>query len=179
MNIADILEKYGQLISITLIPFIIWGLGILFQNRKSKRDAQLALFLRLIALRKAPPTQEWADCLNQIDVVFQKNSSVRKAWRDYYDALNPRSPHFGSNTNSFLLDLLSEMANCLNYKSIRQTDIDRYYRPAGLSSQEILLKEQIRVLSHSKAYSVAFDENEYNNHIYKLREQYGEINFLV
>ena len=53
---------------------------------------------------------------NSIDVVFQENKKVRHAWREYLDSLNEKSPHFDS-SNSFRLDLLSEMAVSLGYKN--------------------------------------------------------------
>lgn len=173
--VLSILKDYGELISITLIPFIIWGLGAFFQDRKSKKDAKINLFLKLMANRKANPvSKEWVDSLNQIDVVFQDNKNVRSAWRQLFDALHPRSPHFDSQ-NSFRLDLLSEMANDLGYKDLKQTEIDRYYNPQAFGnqqqSQELLTKETLRVLTNSKAYGVAFSPEELEAHIYRLNNE--------
>lgn len=132
------LQDYGQffsLLSITVIPVMIWWLGVKFQDRKSKRDAKLSLFLQLLANRKAyPVNKDWEDALNQIDVVFQDNPSVRSAWRAYYDALNPDSPHM-KERNSFQLDLFSEIANVLGYTNLKQTDMDRFYTSIGVSSE--------------------------------------------
>ena len=61
-------------------------------------------------------------------VVFQDNKRVRHAWRDYLDSLNQKSAHF-DNQNSYKLDLLSEMAEALGYKQLKQTEIDRFYSP--------------------------------------------------
>jgi len=95
MDIAKFLKDYGELISITLIPIIIWFLGIRFQDRKSKQDAKMQLFLKLMANRKSTPiSKEWVDSLNQIDVVFQDSPKVRNAWRNFFDSLHPKSQHF-------------------------------------------------------------------------------------
>lgn len=169
---SEFLINYGELISITLIPFIIWFLGTYFQNRKIKNDAKQELFLKLMANRKANPiSKEWADALNLIDVVFQGNKKVRNAWREYYDSLNPNSQHF-ANANSFQLDLLSEIANELGYKDLKQTEIDRFYQPKGLSpaNQELLLSETLRVLSFSKSYGESFNESELSTHQERIRE---------
>ncbi|MCL2413257.1 MAG: hypothetical protein FWC98_03865, partial [Bacteroidales bacterium] len=108
-------------------------------------------------------SKDWTDALNQIDVVFQDNQKIRKAWREYFDSLNSKSPHF-DNTNSFLLDLLSEIANSLNYKNLKQTDIDRFYCPQAFEneevSKEILTKELIRVLARTKSVGVPFSDEE-------------------
>lgn len=172
MDIANFLIDYGELISITSIPFIIWFLGSYFQDRKAKKDAKLNLFLKLMANRKSNViNKDWVDSLNQIDVVFQNNPKVRTAWRQFFDALHPRSPHFDSQ-NSFRLDLLSEMANTLGYKNLKQTEIDRYYSPQLFGDQqksdELLAKETLRVLMSSKAYGKEFTTEEYEAHLQRL-----------
>ena len=160
----DFLKDFGQLISITLIPIIIWFLGVQFQNRKVKQDAKMQLFLKLMANRKSTPiSRDWVDALNQIDVVFQNNQKIRKAWREYQDSLDSKSQHF-NNRNSFQLDLLSEIANSLNYKNLKQTEIDRVYIPQAFENQEeannIIKNQLIRVLSRTKSIGVPFSDEE-------------------
>lgn len=172
MDILKILRDYGELISITIIPFIIWFLGTYFQDRKAKKDAKQKLFFKLMANRKSTPiSRDWVDGLNQIDIVFQDEPKVRAAWRQFYDALHPRSPHF-DNQNAFHLDLLSEMANSLGYKDLRQTEIDRYYSPQAfgdqINNQNRLLNETLRVLGGSKAYGVGFSPEEHEAHLQRL-----------
>jgi hypothetical protein len=150
------LKDYGQLISVSLIPIFIWILGIQFQNRSAKRKAKLELFLNLMADRKKnPPTVRFADSLNMIDVVFQKDKKVRATWRSYYDSLHPNSQHNAS-SNSFLLDLLSEIANSLTYLDLKQTEIDRFYVPQffvnQLNGQAEISDEVLRVLKASENY---------------------------
>jgi len=170
--ILQILKDYGELISITLIPFIIWWLGSYFQDRKSKNEAKLNLFLSLMANRKSTPvSKEWVDALNKIDVVFQEDKNVRIAWRAYYKALNQYQPNYSSQ-NAYHLDLLAEMANSLGYRNLKQTEIDRYYTPQAfgnlLDNQDLLTKETLRVLSNSKAYGVAFSPEELEERLQDL-----------
>jgi hypothetical protein len=172
--IAQYLKDYGELISITLIPFIIWGMGTYFQDRKEKREVQMALFLDLMRTRKyMPPSRIWVDALNQIDVVFQKDKKVRAAWRSYFDSLHPKSQHL-DNQGAFQLDLLSEMANSLGYKDLKQTEIDRFYSPVAHGNektrQDIFYDEYLRVLSRSKSLSEAFSDEEFQLHLQELRD---------
>ena len=97
----QIIIGIGQIIAVAIIPIIVWVLGIKYQNRKAKKDAQLRVFLTLMADRKSTPiTKEWVDALNTIDVVFQENKKVRHAWREYLDSLNEKSPHFLTRSKS-------------------------------------------------------------------------------
>ena len=162
---TNLILTIAQIVSVAIVPIIVWYIGVRYQDRKSKREAQLRLFLVLMANRqKNPISQEWVDALNSIDVVFQNNKRVRLAWRDYLDSLNQKSAHFG-NQNSYKLDLLSEMAEALGYKQIKQTEIDRFYNPMYFSSQqsrqEILYNETLRVLMHSKSEAESLSEEDY------------------
>ena len=99
------------------------------------------------------------------------------AWREYLDSLNEKSPHFDS-SNSFRLDLLSEMAVSLGYKNLKQTEIDRFYSPkyfgSQMSRQEILFQENLRILTRSKSCAESFTDEEYEQHYKELMEQQGE-----
>lgn len=161
-----------QIVSVAVIPIVVWFLGVRYQDRKTKKDAQLKLFLTLMANRqKNPISQEWVDALNSIDVVFQEDMKVRTAWRDYLDSLNQKSAHF-ENQNSYKLDLLSEMAESLGYKQLKQTEIDRFYSPvyfgSQLSRQDLLFSEFLRVLMHSKSEAESFTEEEFEAHRIEL-----------
>lgn len=88
-----------------------------------------------------------------------------------------KSPHFDS-SNSFRLDLLSEMAVSLGYKNLKQTEIDRFYSPkyfgSQMSRQEILFQENLRILTRSKSCAESFTDEEYEQHYKELMEQQGE-----
>lgn len=109
--------------------------------------------------RKNPPTVDFANALNLIDVVYQNDKKVRAAWRAYYDSLHPNSQH-NATSNSFLLDLLSEIANSLNYHNLKQTEIDRFYVPQffvnQVQNQDLVGSELIRVLKNSENFGISF-----------------------
>lgn len=154
-----------QVVAVAVVPIVVWFIGIKYQDRKAKKDAQLNVFLTLMANRKANPiTREWVNSLNIIDVVFQDDKKVRQAWKEYYDSLNNKSPHFETN-NSYMLDLLSEMAMSLGYKDLKQTEIDAFYNPQLFLDQnklqKQLIEENLRVLKHSKNLSEPFTDDEY------------------
>ena len=68
----QIIIGIGQILAVAIIPIIVWVLGIKYQDRKAKKEAQLRLFLTLMADRKSNPiTKEWVDALNSIDVFFK------------------------------------------------------------------------------------------------------------
>ena len=153
VEVIQLVTGIGQIIAVAIIPIIVWFIGIKYQNRKAKKDAQMSLFLTLMANRKSNPiTKEWVDALNTIDVVFQENNGVRHAWREYLDSLNEKSPHF-----------------------LKQTEIDRFYSPkyfgSQMSRQEIMFQEYLRVLMHSRNFSEGFSEEEYQSHYNNLIEK--------
>jgi DNA mismatch repair ATPase MutS len=160
-----------QIIAVSIVPLLVWWMGVRWQKRNAKDEAKRTLFFVLMANRKATPNKEWVDALNTIDIVFQDDKKVRKAWREYYDSLDERSQYY-QERNSFKLDLLSEMANALGYKDLKQTEIDRFYSPNYFlqlqQTQNLLAQESLRVLSHSKSNAVAFTEEEYQEHKKKL-----------
>ncbi len=165
---TNVILAIAQIAAVAIVPIIVWFMGIRYQDHKAKKQAQLDLFLTLMANRqKNPISEEWVDALNSIDVVFQNNKKVRAAWKEYLDSLNEKSSHF-DNQNSYKLDLLSEMAEALGYKQLKQTEIDRFYSPVYFGSQqsrqEILFNETLRVLMHSKSEAESFTDNEYEAH---------------
>jgi len=165
---TNIILAIAQIAAVAIVPIIVWFLGIKYQDYKAKKQAQLDLFLTLMANRqKNPISEEWVDALNSIDVVFQNNKKVRAAWKEYLDSLNERSSHF-DNQNSYKLDLLSEMAESLGYKQLKQTEIDRFYSPVYFGSQqtrqEILFNETLRVLMRSKSEAESYTDEEYESH---------------
>lgn len=171
-NTLNVFIGIGQILAVALIPLIVWWMGIYYQDRKAKKDAKLNLFLNLMANRKGSTiTKEKVDSLNLIDVVFQDDKKVRKAWRDYLDSLNPNSQYYANN-NAYLLDLLSEMAMTLGYKELRQTEIDRFYEPSQFANdrdaKEKITSETYRVLLRSKSCATDFTDEEYNQHLQEL-----------
>ena len=48
----QIIIGIGQILAVAIIPIIVWWLGIKYQDRKAKKEAQMRLFLTLMADRK-------------------------------------------------------------------------------------------------------------------------------
>lgn len=166
---SNLILVIAQIIAVAIIPLITLWLGNKWQDRKAKEDAKRKLFLTLMANRQCNPlNKEWVDALNMIDVVFQDDKRVRAAWRAYYDSLDPAS-QYNKSTNSFLLDLLSEMANSLGYRNLKQTEIDRAYTPQGFidnsNIQNALQKELFRVLMSSKSYAEGYSPEQFEKHV--------------
>lgn len=164
----------AQIISVAVIPIIVWWMGVRWNQRIAKENAKRELFFTLMANRKSLLiSKEWVDALNKIDVVFQDDKKVRRAWREYFDSLDENS-QYNKDRESFLLDLLSEMANSLGYKDLKQTEISRFYNPQAFSNQQqiasVINNELIRVLSRSKSYAEGYTEEEYKSHKKELEE---------
>lgn len=106
------------------VLFTLW-----FQARKERREAKQQLFLALMAERKAPlVSQQVAQALNKIDVVFADSAKVRSLWHEYYALLHQQP---GEPRTHKWLELLAAMALELGYKHLSQIDIDKFYIPQG------------------------------------------------
>lgn len=129
------------------------GITIWHQKLKQRGDAQRSVFMTLMANRRAyPPPYDLVNSLNLIDVVFAGHPQVLLLWHNYYDLLH-QTPLNHEALQHKQLDLLSEMAKSLGYKSLSQTDIDKFYSPiAHGESAELTYKTQkelLRVLQNT------------------------------
>ena len=106
------------------------------QRRNQKFDAKLNLFITLMMHRKAnPPNQSWVNGLNIIDVIFYDAPKVLEAWHKLFDILNDKNK-VGSNEHTRqYITLLTEMATTLRYKSLKWTEIDKFYSPQIYAEQ--------------------------------------------
>lgn len=170
MDISNFFLAYGQIVAVSIIPVALWFLGVNYQNRKTKRDTKLKLFLTLIANRKySPLTKEYIHALNQVDVVFQDDLKVRQSWRDYIESLDSQSQHFKEHS-SFQQELLIEMGNVLGYKNLKSTDLERFYyfpqSAVDANNLDTMIKgELVRVLGRSKSLAESYTEEEYNERV--------------
>ena len=87
---TSLILTIAQIAAVAVVPLIVWWMGVRWQKRNAKDEAKRTLFFVLMANRKATPNKEWVDALNTIDIVFQDDKKVRKAWREYYDSLDER-----------------------------------------------------------------------------------------
>jgi hypothetical protein len=120
-----------EIIAIIVGPVVAVVITLWWQQRKEHRDAKRRLFLTLMAKRRTiPPTIEWVDALNVIDVVFADEPQVVQLWHEYYAGLAnpPANQNYQAREHTYLL-MLSSMARSLGYRRLEQTDIDKFYTP--------------------------------------------------
>jgi hypothetical protein len=147
-----------NIIAVVLGPIIAVVITLWYQNRKEKRDAKLRLFLTLMAHRKSnPPNYDLVNGLNLIDVVFASHPTVLQLWHQYYDLLGTKPPNYEAWEHKYT-DMLSEIAQVLGYKKLKQTDIEKFYTPVAHGNQlELQTKTQqelLRVLENTAAFVV-------------------------
>ena len=167
------LNEIVTVIALIAGPVIAVSITLWYQRRSEKRSAKERLFSVLMAHRRSnPPTLEWVQALNLIDVIFQNHSSVLTKWRELYDLMNhPATQINWGQVGHVRIELLSEMAAALGYQRLRQTDIDRFYYPQLLADQAAaqtdLQSELLRVLKDTK--SLRADPPSLNNPTAKQR----------
>jgi hypothetical protein len=116
---------------ITIIALIVGPVAAVcitlwHQRRTEKRAAKERLFTNRMAHRRSwPPTPEWVNALNLIDVVYADNPTIVRKWHALYDILI-QGPLNVARFNHQYLELLSSMATSLGYRSLQQTDIDKF-----------------------------------------------------
>jgi hypothetical protein len=90
--------------------------------------------MTLMAHRRAGPIRKWVNALNLIDVVYAGDTRIVQLWHQLYDI--PCARPFNEQTFGHkYIDLLSAMATSLGYRSLTQTDIDKFYAPQRLGDQ--------------------------------------------
>ena len=152
-----------DIINITAIiigPIFAVGITLWWQRRREKRDSKERLFLTLMAHRRAfPPSIEWVNALNVIDVVFAEHPQVVQLWHEYYAGLAnpPANQNYQQREHTYLL-MLSAMARSLGYRRLEQTDIDKFYSPQAHADQMALnykcQTEWLRVLENTNRLPV-------------------------
>lgn len=152
---VDKLQAWITGLAIFLGPLLGVIFTLWFKKRKEQADQQQRLFLTLMAHRKSnPPTFDFVNALNLIDVVFAQHRRVVSLWHEYYDMLCQNTVNWHLAEAKYL-DLLFEMARALGYKSLAQTEISKFYSPVahGNQSQETQ-QELLRVLKATACFEV-------------------------
>ena len=152
-----------NIIAVVSGPILAVLITLWYQTRKEKREAKFRLFLTLMAHRKSmPPTFERVNSLNLIDVVFANHPKVLQLWHEYYDLLHTQPPNFEQWEHKHI-DMLSEMAQSLGYKKLKQTDIEKFYTPVAHGTQaelnEKMQREFLRVLENTASFVVTKKED--------------------
>jgi hypothetical protein len=133
------------------VIFTFW-----FQSRKDRSTEKHRLFLNLMGERKGLfISQQMAQALNTIDVVFADNTNVTNLWHKYY-ALLAQPP--GEERDHVWIELLTAMAADLGYSNLKQTDLIKFYIPQGhvdqLDFQKDVQTEWLRVLKNTEHFLV-------------------------
>lgn len=147
------LTYFVMLAGPTLAAILSFFCSIWFQDRKQKLEIKRSLFITLMVNRVfGAYSQERMGALNSIDVIFEDSPKIRELWHNYYVALS-QDPMNDQIVNHSHLDLLSEMAQSLGYKALKQTDIDKFYLPKGMLESTKLIedtqREWLRVLRNT------------------------------
>lgn len=149
-----------NIFAIIIGPIFAVGITLWWQRRREKRDSKERLFLTLMAHRRAfPPSIEWVNALNVIDVVFAEHPQVVQLWHEYYGGLAnpPANENYQQREHTYLL-MLSAMARSLGYRRLEQTDIDKFYSPQAHADQLALNHkcetEWLRVLENTNHLQV-------------------------
>ena len=152
------MEKLITIIAIIIGPVISVIITIWYQNRETKRTAQLNLFMDLISFREYTPIPwQFFVALNRIDVVFHKNKSICQAWHEYFDLLCQVQTELvakqGQEKRTLLMTLIGKH---LGY-NFDQIYLQRYYQPIGnyqafVDDSEIRA-EFLRVLKNTESVS--------------------------
>jgi hypothetical protein len=150
------MDRPNMVIEIVTVIALVAGpaLGVAItlwhQRQTEKRAAKERLFMTLMAHRKSlSPAPDWTNSLNLIDVVYADSPKIVGQWHSLYDILI-QTPLNMQRFNHLYIELLSAMATSLGYRSIQQTDIDKFYTPLAYSDQAVMnaeiQKELLRVL---------------------------------
>ena len=142
--------------AIIIGPVVSVAITLWWQRRKEKHDAKMNLFLTLMAHRKSwPPTPQWVDSLNMIDVVYADQTKVVELWHRYYELLCTDPDSFRQDRQHTYLLLLSQMARSLGYRSLELTDIDKFYSPQAHGDrhwlEETIRTEMLRILQNTES----------------------------
>ena len=139
------------IIALILGPVIAVLITLWSQRRSEKLNAKRQLFVTLMANRRAGASRECVNALNLIDVIYAGEPKILQLWHQLYDILCAQP--FNNQTFAHkYLDLLSAIATSLGYRSLTQTDIDKFYMPQGLGEQaQLSLETQTEWLRVLKA----------------------------
>lgn len=139
---------------------------IWWQRKSELRRNKMKIFETLMAYRYMIFAQECVNALNSIDVVFYKDTTVRKAYADFLQE-SAKKPEFNPNIADKHLKLLEEMSKALGLKDIHWDDIKQSYYPTGLSEktmeESLLRKMQIQSASNELAQKQAPQNTPSNN----------------
>lgn len=140
----EIMDSIILVITTALISGLLATLiTIWWQKRNATYKSKMKIFETLMSYRYMIVAEESVHALNSVDVVFYKDTSVRKAYSDFLNEAD-KKPELNPNIADKHLKLLEEMAKALKLKYIHWDDIKHSYYPNGLrekAQEEALLRK--------------------------------------
>ena len=152
-------------ILLVIITALISGLlativTIIWQRKSATFNRKLHVFETLMSYRYMISAEESVKALNTVDIIFYKDSAVRKAYSDFLNETD-KKPEFNPQIGDKHLKLLEEMAKALKLKNIHWDEIKHSYYPTGLS-QKISEEATLRKMQIQSA-AVALNNEQQQN----------------
>lgn len=147
--VSIIVAAVGSGLVATIITLIV-------QRVSETKKLKICIFEILMSHRYLIADKENVEALNKVEVIFHKDSEVRKAWTDFLNAADAgaTNPMLASTTNDKYLKLLEKIAKNIGYKSIDWENIKQFYFPQGLATK-ITEEELLRKAQLSQATAIA------------------------
>lgn len=142
-----------------IIPTVCSGLlatiiTIIIQKKSEAKRIKIEIFEVLMAHRYLISDKENVEALNKVEIIFNSDDEVLKAWSDFLSAAESANPSSFNNTNDKYLKLLEKIANNIGYKKVDWESIKHYYYPQGLANK-ITEEELLRKAQLSQANEIA------------------------
>ncbi len=139
-------------VMLVIVTALISGLmativTIWWQRKSEERSKKMKVFETLMSYRYNFSDQASVNALNSIDVIFYKDSAVRRAYADFLSEAG-KKPELNPNINDKHLKLLEVISSSLGLKDIHWDEIKQCYYPIGLAEktreESVLRKMQIQ-----------------------------------
>lgn len=128
-----------NIIAVITAPIIAVWVGQYLQNRVEKRKDKMQIFKTLMTSRIYGQTIDSVHALNSIDIVFEKDKNVRRAWKELFEkyCVEKIGPNERKNVENAEYKLLEVMAISLGYKNkITWENIQNPYIPKWMTEQQ-------------------------------------------
>lgn len=128
-----------NIIAVITAPIIAVWVGQHLQNLTEKRKDKMQIFKTLMTSRIYGQTIDSVHALNSIDIVFEKDKNVRKAWKELFEkySVGNIGPNERRNVENAEYKLLEAMAISLGYKNkITWENIQNPYIPKWMTEQQ-------------------------------------------
>jgi hypothetical protein len=159
MDAASLVVSIVTIIALFSGPALAVWYGNRTQKQNQERTERLRLFSVLMATRVDPLNMDRMRALALIDLVFYKDESVRRSWRDWNEAAHNTAlndAHGMEIRKQKYHDLLTEMARALGFDRITANEIQRSYTPESFMAkaqlQAATAVEFHRVLRNSQNF---------------------------